>query len=94
MVKQWQDMNYDGRHSSISYEDSLPDFVGLAESYGHVGIKITKNSELKKGIAKALSIKDRLVFVDIYVDPDEHVYPMQVANGSLKDLWLSKGEQT
>ena len=94
MVKQWQDMNYDGRHSSISYEDSLPDFVGLAESYGHVGIKITKNSELKKGIAKALSIKDRLVFVDIYVDPDEHVYPMQVANGSLKDLWLSKGEKT
>ena len=94
MVKQWQDMNYDGRHSSISYEDSLPDFVRLAESYGHVGIKITKNSELKKGIAKALSIKDRLVFVDIYVDPDEHVYPMQVANGSLKDLWLSKGEKT
>ena len=94
MVKQWQDMNYDGRHSSISYEDSLPDFVGLAESYGHVGIKITKNSELKKGIAKALSIQDRLVFVDIYVDPDEHVYPMQVANGSLKDLWLSKGEKT
>ena len=94
MVKQWQDMNYDGRHSSISYEDSLPDFVGLAESYGHVGIKITKNSELKEGIAKALSIKDRLVFVDIYVDPDEHVYPMQVANGSLKDLWLSKGEKT
>ena len=94
MVKQWQDMNYDGRHSSISYEDSLPDFVGLAESYGHVGIKITKNSELKKGIAKALSIKDRLVFVDIYVDPDEHVYPMQVANGSLKDLWLRKGEKT
>ena len=48
MVKQWQDMNYDGRHSSISYEDSLPDFVGLAESYGHVGIKITKNSELQR----------------------------------------------
>ena len=42
-------MNYEGRHSSISYEDSLPDFVGLAESYGHVGIKITKNSELREG---------------------------------------------
>ena len=95
MVKQWQDMNYDGRHSSISYEDSLPDFVGLAESYGHVGIKITKNSELKEGIAKALSIKDKLVFVDIYVDPNEHVYPMLVApNGSLKDMWLGKGEKT
>ena len=95
MVKQWQDMNYDGRHSSISYEDSLPDFVGLAESYGHVGIKITKNSELKEGIAKALAIKDKLVFVDIYVDPNEHVYPMLVApNGSLKDMWLGKGEKT
>ena len=95
MVKQWQDMNYDGRHSSISYEDSLPDFVGLAESYGHVGIKITKNSQLKEGIAKALSIKDKLVFVDIYVDPNEHVYPMLVApNGSLKDMWLGKGEKT
>ena len=95
MVKQWQDMNYEGRHSSISYEDSLPDFVGLAESYGHVGIKITKNSELREGIAKALAIKDKLVFVDIYVDPNEHVYPMLVApNGSLKDMWLGKGEKT
>ena len=80
-------------HSSISYEDSLPDFVGLAESYGHVGIKITKNSELKKGIAKALSIKDRLVFVDIYVDPDEHVYPMLKAGGDMSEMFLSKTEK-
>ena len=95
MVKQWQDMNYDGRHSSISYEDSLPDFKSLVESYGHVGIKITKNSELKNGIEKAFSIKDKLVFVDIFVDPNEHVYPMLVApNGSLKDMWLSKGNKT
>ncbi|MFL2708380.1 MAG: acetolactate synthase, large subunit, biosynthetic type [Gammaproteobacteria bacterium TMED226] len=95
MVKQWQDMNYDGRYSSISYEDSLPDFKSLVESYGHIGIKITKNSELKQGIQKAFSIKDKLVFVDIYVDPNEHVYPMLVApNGSLKDMWLSKGNKT
>ena len=95
MVKQWQDMNYDGRHSSISYEDSLPDFKKLVESYGHVGIKITKNSDLKGGIEEAFSIKDKLVFVDIYVDPNEHVYPMLVApNGSLKDMWLSKGNKT
>ena len=95
MVKQWQDMNYEGRHSSISYEDSLPDFKSLAESYGHVGIKITKNSQLKSGIEKAFAIKDKLVFVDIYVDPNEHVYPMLVApNGSLKDMWLSKGSKT
>ena len=91
MVKQWQDMNYDGRHSSISYEDSLPDFVKLAESFGHVGIKITKNSQLQDGIEEALSYKDKLVFVDIYVDPDEHVYPMLVApEGSMKDMWLDK----
>ena len=95
MVKQWQDMNYEGRHSSISYEDSLPDFKSLVESYGHKGIKITKNSELKSGIEKAFAIKDKLVFVDIYVDPNEHVYPMLVApNGSLKDMWLSKGSKT
>ena len=95
MVKQWQDMNYDGRHSSISYEDSLPDFSKLVESYGHIGIKITKNSELKSRIEEAMSIKDRLVFVDIYVDPEEHVYPMLVApDGSLKDMWLGKGEKT
>ena len=95
MVKQWQDMNYDGRHSSISYEDSLPDFSKLVESYGHVGIKITKNSELKPKIEEAFSINDRLVFVDIYVDPSEHVYPMLVApNGSLEDMWLAKGKKT
>ena len=95
MVKQWQDMNYDGRHSSISYEDSLPDFVKLAESFGHVGIKITKNSQLQDGIEEALSYKDKLVFVDIYVDPDEHVYPMLVApEGSMKDMWLSKTKKT
>ena len=95
MVKQWQDMNYEGRHSSISYEDSLPDFSKLVESYGHVGIKITKNSELKQKIEEAFSIKDRLVFVDIYVDPSEHVYPMLVApNGSLENMWLSKGKKT
>ena len=95
MVKQWQDMNYDGRHSSISYEDSLPDFVILAESFGHVGIKITKNSQLQDGIEEALSYKDKLVFVDIYVDPDEHVYPMLVApEGSMKDMWLDKDLKT
>ncbi len=95
MVKQWQDMNYGGRHSASTYQSSLPNFVELAESYGHVGIKIEKNSELKSGLDKALSMKDRLVFVDIYVDPNEHVYPMLVApNGSLKDMWLDKETKT
>ena len=95
MVKQWQDMNYGGRHSASTYQSSLPNFVELAESYGHVGIKIEKNSELKSGLEKALSMKDKLVFVDIYVDPNEHVYPMLVApNGSLKDMWLDKETKT
>ncbi|MDA8541730.1 acetolactate synthase 3 large subunit [Gammaproteobacteria bacterium] len=94
MVKQWQDMNYGGRHSESTYQDSLPDFVKLAESYGHVGIKVEKNSDLKEALEKAFSMKDRLVFVDVYVDPAEHVYPMLVANNSLEDMWLSKDKKT
>ena len=94
MVKQWQDMNYGGRHSESTYQDSLPDFIKLAESYGHVGIKVEKNSELKEALEKAFSMKDRLVFVDVYVDPAEHVYPMLVANNSLEDMWLSKDKKT
>ena len=94
MVKQWQDMNYSGRHSESTYQSSLPDFVKLTESYGHVGIKIEKNSDLKSGLEHAFSMKDKLVFVDVYVDPGEHVYPMLVApNGSLKDMWLEKGKK-
>ena len=94
MVKQWQDMNYGGRHSESTYKSSLPNFVELVESYGHVGFKIEKNSELKTTLEKAFSIKDKLVFIDIYVDPGEHVYPMLVApNGSLKDMWLSKDKK-
>jgi len=94
MVKQWQDMNYGGRHSESTYQDSLPDFVKLAESYGHKGIKIEKNSDLKEGLKQAFAMKDKLVFVDIYVDPSEHVYPMQVPNGSLENMFLSKDKQT
>jgi acetolactate synthase-1/2/3 large subunit len=94
MVKQWQDMNYGGRHSESTYQDSLPDFVKLAESYGHVGIKVDKNSDLKEALEKAFSMKDRLVFVDVYVDPAEHVYPMLVANNSLEDMWLSRDNKT
>ena len=91
MVRQWQDMNYGGRHSASTYSDSLPDFVKLAESYGHVGMKVTKKGDLKKTLDKAFSMKDRLVFVDVYVDPNEHVYPMLVApNGSMKDMWIKK----
>ena len=94
MVKQWQDMNYGGRHSQSTYQNSLPDFVKLTEAYGHVGIKIEKNSELQTKLEEAFSIKDKLVFVDVYVDPNEHVYPMLVAGESLKDMWLKKDKKT
>ena len=95
MVRQWQDMNYGGRHSASTYSDSLPDFVKLTQSYGHVGLKVTKKSQLKKTLEKAFAMKDRLVFVDVYVDPNEHVYPMLVApNGSMKDMWIKKNTKT
>ena len=94
MVKQWQDMSYGGRHSESTYQSSLPNFIELVESYGHVGFKIEKNSDLKETLEEAFSINDKLVFVDVYVDPSEHVYPMLVApNGSLKDMWLSKDKK-
>ena len=78
MVRQWQDMQYQGRHSSSTYEESLPDFIKLAESYGHVGIRVTKPDQLQGAMEEAFSLKDRLVFLDISVDPTEHVYPMQI----------------
>lgn len=93
MVKQWQDMQYEGRHSS-SYMESLPDFVKLVEAYGHVGMKITDPAQLESKMREAFAMKDKLVFLDIYVDPSEHVYPMQIAKGSMRDMLLSKTERT
>lgn len=95
MVKQWQDMQYDSRYSESLYEDSLPDFVKLMEAYGHVGMKVTKREDLKAKLEECFAMKDKTVFMDIYVDPKEHVYPMQVApNGSMRDMWLNKTERT
>ncbi len=95
MVKQWQDMQYDSRYSESLYEDSLPDFVKLTEAYGHVGIRVTKREELKAKLKECFSLKDRVVFMDIMVDPEEHVYPMLIApNGSMRDMWLGKEERT
>lgn len=95
MVRQWQDMQYSSRYSSSLYEDSLPDFIKLAEAYGHVGIKVTRFDELDQKMEECFSLKDRVVFMDIYVDRSEHVYPMLVApNGSMRDMWLSKTERT
>ncbi|MDV5138809.1 acetolactate synthase 3 large subunit [Chimaeribacter arupi] len=93
MVKQWQDMIYSGRHSQ-SYMESLPDFVKLAEAYGHVGIAIRTPEELESKLAEALALKTRLVFVDITTDETEHVYPMQIRGGGMDEMWLSKTERT
>ena len=90
MVRQWQDMVYGGRHSS-SYMESLPDFVKLAESYGHVGIQINTLDELDDKLAQAFAIKNRLVFVDVLVDEKEHVYPMQIRTGAVDEMWIKKG---
>jgi len=95
MVKQWQDMQYEGRYAMSTYEDSLPDFVKLAESYGHVGMLIDKLEDLDGAMEEAFAMKDKLVFLDIFIDRMEHVYPMHIApNGSMKDMWLSKNERT
>ncbi len=93
MVRQWQDMQYNSRYSH-SYMESLPDFVKLAEAYGHVGIRITDLKDLKSKLAEAFAMKDRLVFLDIAVDTSEHVYPMQIRGGAMRDMWLSKTERT
>lgn len=93
MVKQWQDMNYESRYAS-SYMDSLPDFVKLAEAYGHIGIRVTKPEELQPALERAFATKDQLVFLDIHIDPKEHVYPMQIPGGAMNDMFLSKTERT
>ncbi len=91
MVKQWQDLIYSGRHSQ-TYMNSLPDFVKLAEAYDHVGIQIAKPEELEEKLKQAFSIQNKLVFVDINVDANEHVYPMQVRGGAMNEMILTKPE--
>ena len=93
MVRQWQDMSYGSRHAH-SYMESLPDFVKLAEAYGHVGMRITDLKDLKPMMEQAFAMKDRLVLIDIQVDASEHVYPMQIKDGAMRDMWLSKTERT
>lgn len=94
MVRQWQDMNYEGRHSH-SYMESLPDFIKLVEAYGHVGIRVENRDQLPQALEDTFGkYNDRLVFLDVAVDEHEHVYPMQVPTGSMRDMWLSKTERT
>ena len=94
MVKQWQDMQYGGRHSQSTYSDSLPDFKSLVEAFGHVGMRISDAADLEDAMREAFSEenRNRLVFMDIWVDPHEHVYPMAIKGGAMRDMVLSKNQ--
>jgi len=88
MVRQWQEFFYDSRYSH-SYVDALPDFCKLAESFGHVGMKITDPNTLEAAYREAFAQRDRLVFMDIMVDPAENVYPMIAAGKGHHEMHLS-----
>lgn len=79
MVRQWQELYYDNRYSE-TYMESLPDFVKLAEAYGHVGIRVEKAADIEGALKEAIALKDRLVFMDFITDRTQNVYPM-VGNG-------------
>jgi len=83
MVRQWQELFYKKRYSQVSI--TSPDFVKLADSYGAVGIKVTKKEEVRPAIEKALSI-DNTVFVDVQVEPEENVYPMVPAGEAINKI--------
>lgn len=92
MVRQWQDMQYGGRHSHSTYRDALPDFCSMIESFGHVAFRASTLAEFDDAVAETFSEKHRnhLVFIDALVDPDEHCYPMFIKGGSMLDMVLEK----
>jgi len=87
MVRQWQEFFYQGRYA-MSYMDALPDFVKLAESYGHVGMHIEKPADVVPALKEAMKLKDRLVFMDFITDQTENVYPMIPAGAGLNEMIL------
>ena len=87
MVRQWQQIDYGGRYSH-SYMDALPDFVKLAEAYGHVGLKIEKPSEVEPALREAIRLKDRTVFLDVRTDQTENVWPMVQAGKGITEMLL------
>ena len=87
MVRQWQEFFYEKRYA-MSYFDALPDFVALAESFGHVGIKVEKSSDVRPALEEAFKQKDRLVFLDFITDREENVYPMIPAGAGLNEMIL------
>ena len=87
MVRQWQQLDYGGRYSH-SYMDALPDFVKLAEAYGHVGIKVEHPGDVDGALREAIRLKDRTVFLDIRTDPTENVWPMVQAGKGISEMLL------
>ncbi len=87
MVRQWQEIDYEGRYSH-SYMDALPDFVKLAEAYGHVGLKIEKPGDVDGALREAIRLKDRTVFLDVRTDPTENVWPMVKAGKGISEMLL------
>jgi acetolactate synthase-1/2/3 large subunit len=87
MVRQWQQLDYGGRYSH-SYMDALPDFVRLAEAYGHVGLLVEKPGDVEGALREAIRLKDRTVFLDIRTDPTENVWPMVKAGQGITEMLL------
>ena len=88
MVRQWQEFFYEKRYA-MSYMDALPDFVKLAESFGHIGMKVEKPSDVDNAIKDALKLKDRLVFIDFITDQNENVFPMIATGAAHNKMILS-----
>lgn len=93
MVRQWQELDYEKRYAS-SYMDALPDFVKLAESFGHVGMRIEKRADVEGALIEALALKDRLVFMDFQTDQTENVYPMVQSGKGLSEMLLRPAHPT
>jgi len=87
MVRQWQEFFYEGRYSQVHVE-AQPDFVKLAESYGHVGIQVTNSADVESALIEAFKQKDRFVFLNFITDPEENVYPMVPAGAGLEEMLL------
>ena len=87
MVRQWQELDYGGRYSH-SYMDALPDFVKLAEAYGHVGLLVEKPADVEPALREAIKLKDRTVFLDVRTDPTENVWPMVQAGKGISEMLL------
>jgi acetolactate synthase-1/2/3 large subunit len=87
MVRQWQEFSYESRYSH-SYMDTIPNFVKLAEAYGHVGIQIDQHKDVRPTLEKAFALKDKTVFIDIMTDRTENVYPMIEAGKAHNDMKL------